>query len=689
MANTYVDPNFDVNASATVADLTTLKGSAPDADDKIYVYNGATLTVESALTCLLISLGETSAGAATDGQRRGNLTVNAGVTITFTGNATATNSGIKSAPASAPGTANESKSNTLTINGTAANPVIFTNAGGAWSATQRHKVHFYYGIIAAWDNLEIRYPSTGNVDPCVDLGLNDVYTVSTSRVLGVWKVVCGDLGANEIILRPRYAASLPLNYGRFTIDASGVVTADGRMIALFTHNSNPTHSIEGSLYIIPSATKYYYLRWLGDHRSAANAPFYTNHARGSFTADIRPNVTAPTGLAIADLGNGKGGLATITNSGSYAATDILRVYASDGTTVIGCGTFAEYTANSGIICGNVTLGSARTGDKCRATSDNYVYSDFQGAVNWTPTKRTVPAVGKVMADAGQFGDLGTELTPTLPLASVIPSAGGTADLPAIGNVRDTDTLLTVTGTLLSTKMLKSNATGDGAGSYNDDNLADGNVRPVAYGVGHTGDLANLVATDAAYAALEATSGRNQVPDLAKIPAVAGGGPAAWNQLGVSRIGTRDLAQENTDPGVAHVMVGNDYKILNASKTAALALANVLVAAGGTAIEESHANGDVRFGVGSGTCKVPGKADVRKDVPVDVADAGLVNVPAAGKVVSGEPVDQGVGTRVDADPDNVVVDTGEYGDPEDPLVPAYEPPVSAPDGSFGGSLRKVL
>ena len=76
------------------------------------------------------------------------------------------------------------------------------------------------------------------------------------------------------------------------------------------------------------------------------------------------------------------------------------------------------------------------------------------------------------------------------------------------------------------------------GNYNDDNLSVGNVRPVAFGLSQTGDLSNLVATDAAYAALEATSGRNQVPTpLSAIPSPANGGPSAWNQLGVSREGT--------------------------------------------------------------------------------------------------------------------------------------------------------
>jgi len=42
---------------------------------------------------------------------------------------------------------------------------------------------------------------------------------------------------------------------------------------------------------------------------------------------------------------------------------------------------------------------------------------------------------------------------------------------------------------------------------------------------------------------------------------------------------------------------------------------------GTAVAEAHANSDVRFGVGSGTCKVPVKADVRLGTAVDVADIG--------------------------------------------------------------------
>lgn len=111
-----------------------------------------------------------------------------------------------------------------------------------------------------------------------------------------------------------------------------------------------------------------------------------------------------------------------------------------------------------------------------------------------------PAAGKVMADAGNFGP-GAATTPTLPLNKVAPSNGGTMDLPSIGNVRDNDTLETITGTLSSDKILKSNST---PGNYNDDNLSVGNVRPVAFGLSQTGDLSNLAATDTAYDTLETT-----------------------------------------------------------------------------------------------------------------------------------------------------------------------------------------
>jgi len=121
----------------------------------------------------------------------------------------------------------------------------------------------------------------------------------------------------------------------------------------------------------------------------------------------------------------------------------------------------------------------------------------------------IPAIASVDPLDTLEGATGTMDVPALNKVAptdTLRGSAGTMDLPAVGNLRDTDTLEGAPGTLSSDKILKSNATGSGAGNYNDDNLAVGNVRPVAFGVGLTGDLSNLAAGDAAYVALE--NGRN-------------------------------------------------------------------------------------------------------------------------------------------------------------------------------------
>jgi hypothetical protein len=83
---------------------------------------------------------------------------------------------------------------------------------------------------------------------------------------------------------------------------------------------------------------------------------------------------------------------------------------------------------------------------------------------------TFPAAATVDPLAAAYGWAG-EYTPGM-------------DVSDISNVTNVDTLRGVIG------------------GFNVTNLAPGNVRPVTYGVAETGDLSNLVATDAAYVALE-------------------------------------------------------------------------------------------------------------------------------------------------------------------------------------------
>lgn len=154
MANSYSAPDFDIDTDVNVAGLTTLKGSAPALTDNIYIFNGARLTVESALSILKIYLGQTSAGAAGAGNRFGHLTVNADQTVTFAGNATATNSGIQSNPTSADAS---SLNSTITLSGTSGNRVTLTNDGDAASVTKRWLIQFPYGSILS-SFTSFRYP---------------------------------------------------------------------------------------------------------------------------------------------------------------------------------------------------------------------------------------------------------------------------------------------------------------------------------------------------------------------------------------------------------------------------------------------------------------------------------------------------------------------------------------------------
>jgi hypothetical protein len=96
-------------------------------------------------------------------------------------------------------------------------------------------------------------------------------------------------------------------------------------------------------------------------------------------------------------------------------------------------------------------------------------------------RNTDPGVGNVLASAGNYLIRGVTKVPTL-----VP------DYPAVGNVRDTDTVNGAAGTLDSDKILKSNATGSGAGNWDDDNLGvgdEGNVADgVDFGLAQTGTL---------------------------------------------------------------------------------------------------------------------------------------------------------------------------------------------------------
>lgn len=100
---------------------------------------------------------------------------------------------------------------------------------------------------------------------------------------------------------------------------------------------------------------------------------------------------------------------------------------------------------------------------------------------------------------------------------------------------------------------------------------------------------------------EYEAGRNTVvTPLSAVPSPANGGPAAWNQLGVSRVGTGDKvlsltdeASRNTNPGEANVIRQADggpasYKIQNVTKTPTfnLSAAEAIASAAGYAAAQA-------------------------------------------------------------------------------------------------------
>lgn len=493
MANSYVDPNFNIDTSTNVAGLIALKGSAPALTDKIYVYNGATLTIEQALSILLISLGETSSGAAGAGNRYGYLTVNAGVTVTFKGDPTYVNSGVKSNPASAD---TSSRGSILTINGASGSNAVFTNDGDALASSKRWQFNMTFGSVQA-DYLTARFP----YHILFAISPNATYTTASSMKIDHFTATGLNVDTCSVV---QFLAncSIPVSLRFWDITVSAAVV--GINISSWSYLASGGSLDNTGLKITCIGTSAYTLANVR-HTPSATPGYSDGFQLGQ--ADTRPTQVVPAGLTLTDMQDGTVKV-EIGNAASYRTLavngieDYIQLFDASGNARGGACSLTRYNAtldrkpiNCFIVAG-VPL-SAMANWYAKATSDGRNYS-AASAVASTITPTFKPAVAKIMADAGGYGQAGAEFTPTLPLNKVHQDHGGTLDLPALTALAADDTLEGVAGSI------------------------------------------------------------------------------ALNQILAPR---------------------------------------------GTAVAEAHANGDVRFGVGSGTCKVPAKADVRLGVAVDVADTG--------------------------------------------------------------------
>ena len=370
MANSYSAPNFNIDTSCSIDTATigleAIKGGAVAAGDKIYVYNGATLTINKSIACLQIIKGQTSAGAAGAGNRYGIVTINPGITVAFDGNATNTNSGILCNPTSAD---NSSKGCALNINGTAVNPVIFTNAGGALATAQRYTTSMQYGTITAsyWSNLYTWLSSITalNINTSNQNAPHNITRSNFSVNAGAtYSISLGTVVNNSCFITFCTIGATANNaYG---IGVGTCVPASGFVLDLSGCNIT-NNAVDIFIYSF-----------------RATNGLYINH-RFSF-ADIRPTVVVPTTPTITNLYDGTIKF-TVANIASVAVTDMLVIYDSSNNIrgAISAQKYIDATerkpANC-IIIGGVAL-SSLTGWYAKYTSDFNTFSvasDVAGTV---------------------------------------------------------------------------------------------------------------------------------------------------------------------------------------------------------------------------------------------------------------------------------------------------------------------
>jgi len=392
VANSYSAPNFNIDTSTNVAGLTALKGSAPALTDKVYVYNGATLTIEQNLSILLISLGETSSGAAGAGNRYGYLTVNAGVTVTFAGDPSNLNSGVKSNPASADAS---SRGIVLTINGASGSNAVFTNDGDALATGKRWQFYMIYGSVQA-DYLTARFPyhTLFVISPIAG------YTTASSMKIDHLTATGFAVAAGSVV--QFYAnCSIPVSL-RFW-DITGDSSVVGINMSSWSYLAAGGSIDNTGLKITGNGTTAYTLANVRHTPSAT--PGYSDGFRLGL-ADTRPTQVVPAGLALTDPATNGELRATITNAGSYASTDMLRFYNNTGDVLLASGTIAQYNADGyAKICG-LANGTTHT-IYAKATSDGFVFSAASGTATATPTQApaaTAPS-GLTLADAETSGEL--------------------------------------------------------------------------------------------------------------------------------------------------------------------------------------------------------------------------------------------------------------------------------------------
>jgi len=375
-SNSYSAPNFNIDTSTNIAGLTALKlGVPPAVGDRAYTYNDATLTAEQSFAMLQWILGQTSAGAAGAGLRVGHVVFNAGITVTWDGNASYWLSGVSSNPTSADAS---SKGCTCTVNGVSGNPVTMTNSAGALNASNQWTILVTYGnVVSDYNDTYYTYnhvyttlsPFTSYANTGFSITNNNFYGINASGYLlltnaGTWGYDCTyAFNTNH----PAVGASNIWHNMN-----SGVIPAGVNFN--FSGNSS-----------IPTGTTGNTIQYMN-----INKTYYSSKIVISGD-DVRPNRTVPTSPAATDPASGGTLEITIANIASYADADMLTVTDNGTGLELLRRTKAQYVAdgNKLILRGltNATLYTL----KMRATSDGYNWSGYSVTFTGTPTSAAAPS----------------------------------------------------------------------------------------------------------------------------------------------------------------------------------------------------------------------------------------------------------------------------------------------------------
>lgn len=343
----------------------------PVAGDSVYVHDGARLTMDENGACLIISLGETSGGAAAGGQRYGKITWQLGVTMAWDGDADRLNSGLKIDPALADASSKDCEWITEGVDGTR---VVFTNSVGARNAANKWSIEALYGLVRG-DYLDAQYSYTHliQVDPRSAVSNASEFVLDHLRVLGGLAN-----GAAIFFLHTATENDIPLRSRRGELE--GAVAIGNNYIVngtlRFLHDADVSdwkfYHTSGAIRVGPL---------YGFSLKAISAPnYYIGDARISQT-DIRGTELAPTSFAVTD-GESDGDLIfTWANGGSYVSgKDWVHIFNNDGYTEIAVVDASLGTFEKGGFTNDVLITAY-----AKASSDGVHFSAATATDNATPT----------------------------------------------------------------------------------------------------------------------------------------------------------------------------------------------------------------------------------------------------------------------------------------------------------------